>query len=282
MKTADLITSYLNNEMTPEQERQFLLSVAASDSLRLSLKSHVMLDKIVTNQIQRAHVPESVRESIFTEMRSSVGGSAPVGAAAASGAEVAETAGFSAVGRLLNNAAWRFGRGALVGLLVVGGFAAGYLTRSEIVPAATPATVSAPVEDRAVSGVPAAPTPAPVVESPSSSQEEGAAIAPANTDAEREADRVNAQPMASNRDARIRSGAQTLRRGDGSPVGAGERHRADEQSVGTSIAMQPDAAKVRRDTIARAKTSNATVSVSIERPDQEETPANNQGGTPDQ
>jgi hypothetical protein len=152
MKTADLITSYLNNEMSPEQERQFLLSVAASDSLRLSLKSHVMLDKIVTNQIQHAHVPENVRNVIFSQMHASVSGGGSVGAAAsAAGADATE--GASLLGRFLNGAAGRFGRGALVALLTVGGFAAGYLTHSELAPV-SPSVVAAAPATGVPSGVP--------------------------------------------------------------------------------------------------------------------------------
>jgi hypothetical protein len=142
MKTADLITSYLSNEMTPEQERQFLLSVAASDSLRLSLKSHVMLDKIVTNQIQRAHVPETVRDAIFNQMSASMNGAASLGGSAAAAQSGAGDSA-SIVGRIFQSAAGRFGRGVLLALLTFGGFTAGYLTHSELTPAPTVATVPA-------------------------------------------------------------------------------------------------------------------------------------------
>jgi hypothetical protein len=65
MATADLITSFLSNEMSPEREREFLLSVAASDTLRLELKSHMLLDRILLGQAQRARVPDGVRATIF-------------------------------------------------------------------------------------------------------------------------------------------------------------------------------------------------------------------------
>jgi hypothetical protein len=155
MKTADLITSYLSNEMSPEQERQFLLSVAASDSLRLSLKSHVMLDKIVTNQIQRAHVPENVRDAIFNQMNASLTGIAPLGAASAAEADALE--GASLLSRLFNGATGRFSRGALVALLTIGGFAAGYFTRTELAPAPPAVVASAP----AATGTSTAAKPAP-------------------------------------------------------------------------------------------------------------------------
>lgn len=67
MNTADIITSFFNNELTAEQERQFLLSVAASDSMRLGLKSHVMLDKILADNASDLHITDSVRNTIFAE-----------------------------------------------------------------------------------------------------------------------------------------------------------------------------------------------------------------------
>src|SRR5688500_6017425 len=67
MATADLITAYLSNEMSPERERQFLLSVAASDSLRLELKSHLMLDRMMGQRVQSARVPDAVRMAIFAQ-----------------------------------------------------------------------------------------------------------------------------------------------------------------------------------------------------------------------
>lgn len=65
MATADLITDFLSNDMSPERERQFLLSVAASDALRLELKSHLMVDRILVDRVQTARVPETVRSTIF-------------------------------------------------------------------------------------------------------------------------------------------------------------------------------------------------------------------------
>jgi len=67
MNTADLITSFFNNEMSPEQERQFLVSVASSDSLRLGLKSHVMLDKILHDESDATRVSPRTRVAIMRE-----------------------------------------------------------------------------------------------------------------------------------------------------------------------------------------------------------------------
>lgn len=130
MKTADLITSYVNNEMTPEQERQFLLSVAASDSLRLSLKSHFMLDRIVSTQAQGVHVPEHIRTSILAQ------------ATAATGGTFSErNPGNGAITGRMTRFGRMFGRGTLMGLILASGFAAGYFTRSEVAPMRTATAV---------------------------------------------------------------------------------------------------------------------------------------------
>jgi hypothetical protein len=77
MATADLITDFLGNEMSPERERQFLLSVAASDALRLELKSHLMVDRILVDRVQTARVPETVRSTIFAAAGVATGHAAP-------------------------------------------------------------------------------------------------------------------------------------------------------------------------------------------------------------
>jgi hypothetical protein len=128
MKTADLITSYLNNEMTPEQERQFLLSVAASDSLRLSLKSHVMLDRMATQQLQRAHVPTVVRDAIFAEMSASMAGSGSPAQPSASHA--------AGRGGSMGSFFRKLGSGAFVVVMAASGFVASYLTHSHLVESA--------------------------------------------------------------------------------------------------------------------------------------------------
>lgn len=137
MNTADLITSYLNNEMNPEQERQFLLSVAASDSMRLALKSHVMIDQIMQRQMAQTNVPEPVRNTIFAAVAASVSSSSPVSpstphppAAISSGSA---SGGFALGGFL---------KGASLLLLTVGGFTAGYFIGSEEEPKLKPAVVA--------------------------------------------------------------------------------------------------------------------------------------------
>ncbi len=140
MQTADLITAFLNNEMTAEQERQFLLSVAASDSLRLGLKSHVMVDRIFQKQLAEAHVAADVKAKIFAEMSASLGqvaphtaphaapSTAPPGPMLPDAAPIAQAAAEKGIlGALLT----KMGTGIAALSLAVGGFTAGYLVHSE-------------------------------------------------------------------------------------------------------------------------------------------------------
>lgn len=132
MNTADLITSFFNNELSPDQERQFLLSVASSDSLRLGLKSHVMLDKILNEELTKSRVPSNIRLNVMKE-------AAVVAAAAGTfnGGEAfakdmdppSETTVSEEVGR---SGFWgripRWVSAPMVMLLSVGSFFAGYYT----------------------------------------------------------------------------------------------------------------------------------------------------------
>lgn len=89
MNSADLITSFFNNELSPEQERQFLLTVASSDSMRLGLKSHVMLDRILQEENQEMAVAPTTRRTILREA-ATVAGLAAGGSQQAAAAEGSE------------------------------------------------------------------------------------------------------------------------------------------------------------------------------------------------
>jgi len=67
MTTYDPINAYLSNEMTPDQERQFLISVASSDNLRRALKSEVMIERIITRDEREMAVPHTLRAAILAE-----------------------------------------------------------------------------------------------------------------------------------------------------------------------------------------------------------------------
>jgi len=121
MNSADLITSFFNNELSPEQERQFLLTVASSDSMRLGLKSHVMLDRILQEENQEMAVAPVTRRTILREA-AAVAALAGGGAQQAAAAERSEPSGPTGSG--LRFPAW--GATALSLLVAVGSFFAGF------------------------------------------------------------------------------------------------------------------------------------------------------------
>jgi len=157
MNTADLITSFFNNELNPEQERQFLLTVAASDSMRLGLKSHVMLDRILAERAKEVHVPDSVRNVIFAEAGAMLAGTA-------STAPSDESASTPRQGpRRFKGGSARIGAGLLAVTLALVGFGAGYMTHSELevqrVP--EPSSVLVPHAPQDQHSIVSAPHPAP-------------------------------------------------------------------------------------------------------------------------
>ncbi|KXK56053.1 MAG: hypothetical protein IPM61_12910 [Chlorobi bacterium] len=139
MNTADLITSFFNNELNADQERQFLLSVAASDSMRLGLKSHVMLDKILADNASELHISDSVRNTIFAE------------AEAVLASNGASSGGGSAIAGKTGGASWfQAMRGVFSAKLAAGGmavalagFGLGYATHSQL---ADPSEATSPVQ----------------------------------------------------------------------------------------------------------------------------------------
>ncbi|MBL7989131.1 MAG: hypothetical protein JNJ94_13790 [Chlorobi bacterium] len=139
MNTADIITSFFNNELSAEQERQFLLSVAASDSMRLGLKSHVMLDKILADNASDLHISDSVRNTIFAEAESVLANNTAGNGASTIG------------GRSSGGGAWWQGvRAAFSAKVAAGGvavalagFGLGYATHSQLADASV---ASSPVQ----------------------------------------------------------------------------------------------------------------------------------------
>lgn len=121
MNSADLITSFFNNELSPEQERQFLLTVASSDSMRLGLKSHVMLDRILQEENQEMAVAPMTRRTILRE-------AATVAALAAGGAQQASASegGEASTPRSSGSGFPAWGATALSLLVALGSFFAGF------------------------------------------------------------------------------------------------------------------------------------------------------------
>ncbi len=134
MNTADLITAFFNNEMSPDQERQFLVSVASSDSLRLGVKSHVMLDKILNEQTDFAKAPLNVRTTIMREAAivAAAGGALSASEALANNSEAvpAQTTSTAAVGQTGVRVS-RWLSVAMAFVLAIGSFFAGFYTGAD-------------------------------------------------------------------------------------------------------------------------------------------------------
>ncbi len=172
MNTADLITSFFNNEMNPEQERQFLISVASSDSMRLGLKSHVMLDRILSDNAYEAHVPDTVRTMIFAEA-SAILATASTPRNPGSGPALPRGGSFAQglKGRLLSN----LGIGILATTMTAVGFGIGYIAHSELDTEREPASPtvlvpSAPQDQRSVEPAPRPASSVPSYSAPTQAQ----------------------------------------------------------------------------------------------------------------
>jgi hypothetical protein len=57
------ISSYIDNELTTEQEQEFLISLAASDGLRRSFRSELVMKNIMHHQ--EANPPRRLRGAVF-------------------------------------------------------------------------------------------------------------------------------------------------------------------------------------------------------------------------
>src|SRR4051812_25431404 len=79
------ISSYIDNELTPEMEQEFLISLAASDGLRRSFRSELVLQKVLHRDEAVTAPPREMRAAIFA----TVGlGAAALGASKANAAQV--------------------------------------------------------------------------------------------------------------------------------------------------------------------------------------------------
>ncbi|MDP4200808.1 MAG: hypothetical protein Q8922_14855 [Bacteroidota bacterium] len=59
------ISSYIDNELTLEQEQEFLISLAASDGLRKSFRSELVLKKVLHRDESSVNPPHTLRRSVF-------------------------------------------------------------------------------------------------------------------------------------------------------------------------------------------------------------------------
>jgi negative regulator of sigma E activity len=80
------ISSYIDNELSVEQEQEFLISLAASDGLRKSFRSELVLKKVLHHDEAATNPPRKLRSAVFATL--GLGG-AVAGAHHASAAEPA-------------------------------------------------------------------------------------------------------------------------------------------------------------------------------------------------
>lgn len=62
------ISSYIDNELTAEQEQEFLISLAASDGLRKSFRSELVLKKVLHRDELATTPPRRLRGAVFATL----------------------------------------------------------------------------------------------------------------------------------------------------------------------------------------------------------------------
>lgn len=70
------ISSYIDNELSAEQEQEFLISLAASDGLRKSFRSELVLKKVLHHDEAATNPPRNLRSAVFTTLGLGLGASA--------------------------------------------------------------------------------------------------------------------------------------------------------------------------------------------------------------
>lgn len=83
------ISSYIDNELSAEQEQEFLISLAASDGLRKSFRSDLMLKKVLHHDEAATNPPRKLRAAVFTTL--GLGGGLGASALSASKANAASS-----------------------------------------------------------------------------------------------------------------------------------------------------------------------------------------------
>lgn len=65
MSQHDLISSYIDSELTADQEQEFLISLAASEQLRRSFRSELVLKNVLHKDETLTAPPRAIRSAIF-------------------------------------------------------------------------------------------------------------------------------------------------------------------------------------------------------------------------
>jgi hypothetical protein len=66
MDYQDKISSYIENELTAEGEQEFLISLAASETLRRSFRSELVMKNILRQDDHMTSPPSEMRSNVFT------------------------------------------------------------------------------------------------------------------------------------------------------------------------------------------------------------------------
>lgn len=88
----DLISSYIDNELTAAQEQEFLISLAANDNLRSSFRTELTLKNIVHRDESLITPPRALRASVFAAVGLTAGLAADAAAPEAASAAPASAA----------------------------------------------------------------------------------------------------------------------------------------------------------------------------------------------
>src|SRR5580704_2985487 len=62
------ISSYIDNEFSSEQEQEFLISLAASEGLRKSFRSELVLKKVLHRDVATVNPPRKLRGAVFASL----------------------------------------------------------------------------------------------------------------------------------------------------------------------------------------------------------------------
>src|ERR1035437_9495282 len=62
------ISAYIDNELSTEQEQEFLISLAASDGLRKSFRSELVLKNVMHRDDASVNPPHTLRRSVFAAL----------------------------------------------------------------------------------------------------------------------------------------------------------------------------------------------------------------------
>jgi negative regulator of sigma E activity len=170
MTNDERISAYIDNELTADQEQELLISLAASDTLRKSFRSELVLKKVLRADERAVNPPRHLRTAVFAAigLGAAVAATAEAEAATVPSAAASADAGSAPTHGLLKTLfASKVNALLTAGGLTVAGLA-GYGVHTLTVPAPAPHEVVIPATTS---------TSAPVTLAPAVTEEEKPAVA---------------------------------------------------------------------------------------------------------